>query len=68
MRDRKVPVRHDFCLLLESNGNNSNYSGSGRAIVVGFREEQLWLFVSSGGTFDDTGDLAPQLPLILSQE
>lgn len=39
-----------------------------RAIVVGFREEQLWPFVSSGGTLDDTGDLSPQLPLVVSQE
>lgn len=42
-----------------------------RAIAVGFQRETTLAFVSSGGTFDDTddtGDLAPQLPLILSQE
>lgn len=39
-----------------------------RAIAVGFGEEQLWPFVSSGGASDDTGDLAVRLPLVLSQE
>lgn len=38
------------------------------AIVVGLGQQQLWLFISSGGTLADTGSLSPQLTLTPSQE
>lgn len=37
------------------------------AIVVGFRGEQVWPFVSGRGALEDTGDLSPQLSLIPPQ-
>lgn len=65
---KKEPLRHDFCLLL---GNNSNHSSNSAvieiAIVVGFREEQVWPFVSGREALEDTRDLSPQLSLIPPQ-